>query len=356
MNIPYMISIKRQTRYNTDLRKYIGAFEISGSTWRVYHDAGHTDLNASSGALTHRYYVRDYLGSTRAVIDEDGNVLQSTAYYPSGMPLTPNSLTPQTIKLHTGKDFFDLQGAGWYDNQARYYDCLIPTFKSIDPLAEKYPWLSPYNHCANNPLKFVDPTGMFYDKTEAQKYASENYPGAATHQDKQSGQWFISLNENGDGPYTSGPVVTRDFGKINPYWMNNSGLNLGSNAFGIANDSKLTLINSALSEQSRSLKLYTTGAKALSTAAGTINIGYGAYNIYDYYKRGGENPLVYGKFTTDILVSGAMIFASGTIAPFAILGATIYFIADLSTDGFGIDYSTPKSEEEIKDYENENIN
>ncbi len=110
--------------------------------------------------MTHRYYVRDYLGSTRAVVDEDGNVLQSTAYYPSGVPLTPNSLTPQTIKLHTSKDFFDLQGAGWYDNQARYYDCLIPTFKSQDPLAEKYPWLSPYNHCANNPLKFVDRDGM----------------------------------------------------------------------------------------------------------------------------------------------------------------------------------------------------
>lgn len=90
-----------------------------------YH---HTDLNATSGALTHRYYVCDYLGSTRAVIDEDGNVLQSTAYYPSGVPLTPNTLTPQTIKLHTGKDFFNLQGTGWYDNQARYYDCLIPYF------------------------------------------------------------------------------------------------------------------------------------------------------------------------------------------------------------------------------------
>lgn len=137
---------------NTDLRKYIGAFEISGNTWRVYHDAGHSDLNTSTGALTHRYYVCDYLGSTRAVIDEDGNILQSTAYYPSGVPLTPNELSPQTIKLHTGKDFFDLQGAGWYDNQDRYYDCLIPTFKSQDPLAEKYPWLSPYNHCANNPL------------------------------------------------------------------------------------------------------------------------------------------------------------------------------------------------------------
>ena len=69
----------------------------------------------TSRALTHRYYVRDYLGSTRAEVDEDGNVLQSTAYFPSGVPLTPNSLTPQTIKLHTGKDFFDLQGAGYAD-------------------------------------------------------------------------------------------------------------------------------------------------------------------------------------------------------------------------------------------------
>ena len=25
---------------------------------------------ATSGALTHRYYVQDYLGSTRAVVDE----------------------------------------------------------------------------------------------------------------------------------------------------------------------------------------------------------------------------------------------------------------------------------------------
>ena len=151
--------VRQQTRYNTDLRKYIGAFEISGSTWRIYHDAGHTDLNTTSGALTHRYYVQDYLGSTRAVVDESGNVLQSTAYYPSGVPLTPNELTPQTIKLHTGKDFFDLQGAGWYDNQARYYDCLIPTFKSQDPLAEKYPWLSPYVHCYNNPLQYIDIDG-----------------------------------------------------------------------------------------------------------------------------------------------------------------------------------------------------
>jgi len=74
---------------------------------------------------------------------------------------------------HTGKDYFGLQDAGWYDNRARYYDCIIGRFTTQDPLAEKYPWLSPYNHCANNPLRFVDRDGLKFHEnmTEEQKQA-----------------------------------------------------------------------------------------------------------------------------------------------------------------------------------------
>ena len=35
-----------------------------------------------------------------------------------------------------------------------------PVFISRDPLFEKYPTFSPYAYCANNPVKFIDPTGM----------------------------------------------------------------------------------------------------------------------------------------------------------------------------------------------------
>ena len=43
---------------------------------------------------------------------------------------------------------------------ARYYDSdLMTGWLSVDPMADKYPGLSPYNYCAWNPVKLVDPDG-----------------------------------------------------------------------------------------------------------------------------------------------------------------------------------------------------
>ena len=36
---------------------------------------------------------------------------------------------------------------------------VLPSFDTPDPLAEQFPHLSPYAHCAANPLMYVDPTG-----------------------------------------------------------------------------------------------------------------------------------------------------------------------------------------------------
>ncbi len=54
-----------------------------------------------------------------------------------------------------------MHGLDLYDYGARHYDAALARWITVDPLAEKYSNMSSYNYCANNPIVFVDPNGMF---------------------------------------------------------------------------------------------------------------------------------------------------------------------------------------------------
>jgi RHS repeat-associated protein len=47
---------------------------------------------------------------------------------------------------------------------ARYYDPKASVWLGVDPMADKYPGLSSYAYCANNPIRFIDPNGMEFDE------------------------------------------------------------------------------------------------------------------------------------------------------------------------------------------------
>ena len=58
----------------------------------------------------------------------------------------------------TGKERDEETGYGYFG--ARYMDHELTTgWLSVDPLADKYPSISPYAYCAWNPVKLVDPDG-----------------------------------------------------------------------------------------------------------------------------------------------------------------------------------------------------
>ena len=51
--------------------------------------------------------------------------------------------------LETGLSYFG----------SRYYSSDLSIWLSVDPMSDKYPSLSPYVYCDNNPIKYVDPNG-----------------------------------------------------------------------------------------------------------------------------------------------------------------------------------------------------
>ena len=49
---------------------------------------------------------------------------------------------------------------------ARYYSSELSVWLSVDPMSDKYPSLSPYTYCSNNPVKLVDPNGEDWYENE----------------------------------------------------------------------------------------------------------------------------------------------------------------------------------------------
>ena len=65
--------------------------------------------------------------------------------------------------------------SGFHYYGSRYYSSEISTWLSTDPMADKYPSLTPYNYCANNPIKLIDPNGEEIDLSNLTKKEKDKY-------------------------------------------------------------------------------------------------------------------------------------------------------------------------------------
>ena len=81
---------------------------------------------------------------------------------------------------------------------ARYYSSDLSIWLSVDPMSDKYPSLSPYTYCANNPIKLVDPNGeevyIFGKKKHRNtivKFLNKHFENITIGYDKKSGQLHI---------------------------------------------------------------------------------------------------------------------------------------------------------------------
>jgi len=106
------------------------------------------------------YYIQDHLGNTRVVLDNTGKVKEYYDYEPYGKSLRENIAgEDKAIYKFTGKELDEEGSLNWYYFGARYYDAELGRWLSVDPAAGKYPSLSPYVYCNNNPMIFIDAHG-----------------------------------------------------------------------------------------------------------------------------------------------------------------------------------------------------
>ena len=83
-------------------------------------------------------------------------------YYPFGLLMPGRSTNVgygHALYKFTGKERDREAGIGLDYFGARYYDPEIGRWLGVDPLAETYPGLNPYNYTLNNPVNLYDPQG-----------------------------------------------------------------------------------------------------------------------------------------------------------------------------------------------------
>jgi len=151
------------------------------------------------GTGRYEYNIRDHLGNTRLTFtDKDGDgtievssdpevneILQENHYYPFGMAMDGQWMANagrEDKYQYNGKELHDDFGLGWYAYGARFYDPVIGRFTGVDPIADRFPWVSTYNYAENEPVGSIDLHGLQRVKVSelAEKFAGNDDKGLIT--------------------------------------------------------------------------------------------------------------------------------------------------------------------------------
>ncbi|TWV05084.1 RHS repeat-associated core domain-containing protein, partial [Bacteroidaceae bacterium HV4-6-C5C] len=138
---------------------------------------------------------------------------------------------------YNGKELDTDRGLNLYDYSARYMDPALGRFNTVDPMAEKRPWVSPYVFCSNNPVNRIDINGNWDVSVHLAQNRSQNGYGIAIVTDRNGNEVYRfqvrgegiggrnRMSENADTP-----LGTYDIPDNNPWLTGGNRASYGPNA------------------------------------------------------------------------------------------------------------------------------
>ena len=275
------------------------------------------------------YYLKQ---ATKGVVDSRASIDYSNRIG-IGNPGKYGDVTGGGGRSYVGAPGYGENGTG---ENGVYFDWYSGTYRSTDLGNNELYWQYAYNIASHDAIELV-------------------YRGRATNM--------------GDGSYASNPLgnaavyvwtpITNVYGNPQgqggmPGWA--SDVNIGINAFGVANSAKTELIDYAVRSNYKSARTWSefnnlrssqqawrttntlgkTGANYLKYAKGLGYVGagltttYSAANAGMYYYNGGTDWQVGTKATLDVIMTGV-----GFLGPIGFGISASYFILDTTTGGFG---------------------
>lgn len=176
---------------NSTTTEYAGNYKYVNGTLEFFnHAEGYVQKDGSSFSYVYQY--KDHLGNVRlsymdnnndGIITPSTEIIQEKNYYPFGLRQIGYNGATSSIGNdlaqkwgYNGKEYQDDLVGGknlnWHDFGARNYNPALGRWMNLDPKAEAYYPVTPYQYVLNNPIVHVDHNGQWtvtrhYNMTKA---------------------------------------------------------------------------------------------------------------------------------------------------------------------------------------------
>ncbi|HEX3043374.1 MAG TPA: FG-GAP-like repeat-containing protein [Bacillota bacterium] len=265
-----------------------------------------------------RYYHQDHLSSSSAITDASGNLVLRMTYQPYGGAAYSQGNASLKYQF-TGKE---KDGDGLYYYWARYYDPELGRFISPDPARDGMNW---YEYCANNPVKYIDPTGLAWwnpftwgkgqGETQTTTSTETTKDGTVTTTKDQVknffGEWItktttVSGTDNSGNTYE---IKYFSSGDISATYNYNSLTKNEADAWNTEKNAKAGIESFKIKLATNGLSSIFPGITVAKTAFNALGWGIAGINLYKSIGPGGYNARAGDNMTLNIYIGGGFVTA-----------------------------------------------